>query len=75
MLLRLISVISLIQFMLLMISGESISFSLYRGILVFMILFTVIYLAIFFLNVIRGNTQPEGSAAMDGGVSQNSQEN
>lgn len=70
MLLRLISVISLIQFMLLMISGEAISFALYRSILVFMILFTVVYLAIFFLNVIRGNSQ-EGSAAIDGGPSQN----
>lgn len=53
MLLRLISVISLINFMLLLISGSSPDAALYRSILIFLILFTVVYLTIFFLNVIR----------------------
>ncbi|MEX1062730.1 MAG: hypothetical protein WEC12_03940 [Balneolaceae bacterium] len=53
MLLRLITVISLITFMLLMISGLQVDVALYRGLLVFLALFTLIYLAIFFLNIIR----------------------
>ncbi|MFO7846548.1 MAG: hypothetical protein R6V27_08300 [Balneolaceae bacterium] len=56
MLIRLISVISLFQFMLLLLSGTDTSVALYRSILVFTILFTVVYMGIFFLNVIRGNT-------------------
>ena len=62
MLLRLISIISLIQFMLLMIYGMDINVALYRSLLVFMILFTVVYLAIFFLNIIRENPNSEPSA-------------
>ena len=57
MLIRLISVISLFQFMLLLLSGTDTSVALYRSILVFTILFTVVYMGIFFLNVIRGNTE------------------
>lgn len=59
MLVRLITVISLILFMLLMISGVNVDVALYRSILVFMILFTVVYLSIFLLNVIRDNGTAE----------------
>lgn len=55
MLLRLITVISLILFMLLLISGAQIDVALYRSILVFMILFSVVYVSIFLLNVIKDN--------------------
>lgn len=61
MLIRLITVISLFKFMLLLISGTNPEIALYRSILVFMILFAVIYLGIFFLNIIRSGTEPEGS--------------
>ena len=54
MLIRLISVISLFQFMLLLLAGTDTSEALYRSILVFTILFAVVYLGIFFLNIIRG---------------------
>lgn len=55
MLMRLITVITLIIFLLLMISGVNIDVALYRSILVFMVLFGVVYLAIFLLNVIKDN--------------------
>ena len=71
MLLRLISIISLIQFMLLMIYGMDINVALYRSLLVFMILFTVVYLAIFFLNIIRDNPNSEPSAVAQESNSQN----
>ena len=60
MLLRLISVISLILFMLLLISGTQIDVALYRSILVFMILFSVVYVSIFLLNVIKDNHNQDG---------------
>lgn len=55
MLLRVISVISLIQFILLMISGMKTETALYRSLLLFLILFALIYLFVFFLNIIREN--------------------
>lgn len=55
MLLRLITVISLILFMLLLISGTQIDVALYRSILVFMVLFSVVYVSIFLLNVVKDN--------------------
>lgn len=61
MLIRLITVISLFKFMLLLISGTNPEVALYRSILVFMILFAVIYLGIFFLNIIRSGQGSEGS--------------
>ncbi len=67
MLLRLIMVISLLLFMLLMISGISIEVALYRSILVFMILFSVVYISIFLLNVIRGNSQSNPKGVPVGG--------
>ncbi len=60
MLLRLITVISLIKFLILMISGMNIDVALYRSLIVFMILFTVAYFTIFFLNVVREN--PSGGS-------------
>lgn len=59
MLLRLITAISLIQFILLMVSGAAINTALYRSLLVFMILFVVVYLSVFFLNIIQQNPKAE----------------
>lgn len=56
MLLRIIAIISLIQFLLLMVGGESINTALYRGLLVFLILFSVVYISMFLLNIIQENT-------------------
>jgi len=75
MLLRLITVISLIQFMLLMISGVNIDVALYRSILVFMILYTVVYLTIFFLNVIRDDQSSKNSTVTEGNNSHSKNEN
>lgn len=62
MLLRLITVISLFKFMLLMIYGMNIQVALYRSILVFLILFTVIYLTTFFVNIILEDPNSDNSA-------------
>ncbi len=59
MLLRLILVISLLLFMLLLISGVQIDVALYRSLLVFMGLFSVMYLSIFLLNVVRDSKNTE----------------
>jgi cell division protein FtsI/penicillin-binding protein 2 len=59
-----------------MISGMNINVALYRSILVFMILFTVVYLSVFFLNIIQDkNAKSEGSAVAQGNNPQNSKEN
>jgi phosphoglycerol transferase MdoB-like AlkP superfamily enzyme len=72
MLIRLISVISLFQFMLLLLSGTDTSTALYRSILVFTVLFAVVYLGIFFLNIIRGSSmQPQTSTADSKGEQSN----
>lgn len=55
MLIRLISVISLILFMLLMLSGTQVDIALYRSLLVFLILFAILYITIFLLNVVKGD--------------------
>lgn len=73
MLIRLISVISLFQFMLLLLAGTDTSEALYRSILVFTILFAVVYLGIFFLNIIRGNA-PQTPAAAEGDSKQQNQQ-
>lgn len=67
MLIRLISVIALIQFMLLLISGANVNIALYRSLLVFMVLFAAIYLTIFFLNIIQKTPETENATAADGG--------
>lgn len=56
MLLRIIAVISLIQFLLLIVSGLSINLSLYRSLLVFLILFSLVYISMFLLNIIQENS-------------------
>ncbi|SHG14291.1 hypothetical protein SAMN05443144_12016 [Fodinibius roseus] len=76
MLLRLVTVISLIQFLLLMISGESINIALYRSLLVFLILFSLVYLSIFLLNIIQDNKTVSNTGAQteDNNPSNNSEE-
>lgn len=59
MLIRLIGVISLINFILLMISGSALNMAIYKSLLIFLILFSVVYLTIFFLNVIRQENKSE----------------
>ena len=70
MLIRLISVIALINFMLLLISGSSVDIALYRSVLIFLILFTVVYLAMFFLNVIRQDVNSTPSTVSESGPNQ-----
>jgi len=75
MLIRLIPVISLFQFMLLLLAGTDTSVALYRSILVFTVLFAVVYLGIFFLNIIRGSSmQSQTSSADSNGEQQNKQQ-
>ena len=74
MLIRLISVISLFQFMLLLLSGTETSVALYRSILVFTILFAVVYLGIFFLNIIRGSSAQSQAASETNGSESNKQQ-
>ncbi|MEX2600498.1 MAG: hypothetical protein WD355_02540 [Balneolaceae bacterium] len=64
MLLRLITIISLIKFMLLLISGTSLEIALYRSLIVFLILFTVLYLTIYLLNVIRDSDTSSRSSTV-----------
>lgn len=59
MLIRLIANLSLFKFMLLLISGSNPDVALYKSILVFMFLFTVVYLGTYFLNSIRGELGTE----------------
>ncbi|MGB0345868.1 MAG: hypothetical protein ACPGGA_00210 [Balneolaceae bacterium] len=72
MLLRLILVISLLLFMLLLISGVQIDVALYRSLLVFMGLFSVMYLSIFLLNVVRDTKNAEKIPV--GGNNQNTEQ-
>ncbi len=55
MLLTLISIVTLITFMLLLLSGFTIEIALYRSILLFMLLFAVLYFSIFMANLIKQN--------------------
>lgn len=73
MLLRIITVISLIQFLLLMISGESINIALYRSLLAFLILFSLVYISMFLINIIQENTNAMSNSptATEGNKSQN----
>ncbi|MCP9291877.1 MULTISPECIES: hypothetical protein [Gracilimonas] len=71
MLIRLITVISLILFMLLMISGVNIEVALYRSMLTFMILFAVVYISIFLLNVLREDQNSDGMSMPNGGSTSN----
>lgn len=67
MLIRLITVISLILFMLLMISGVNIDVALYRSLMAFMILFAVVYISIFLLNVLRDDHNSDGVTVPNNG--------
>jgi len=58
-----------------MISGAEIDVSLYRSCLVFLILFTLVYMAIFFLNVVRGNSESETLAVAKNNNTQHKNEN
>lgn len=73
MLLRIITVISLIQFLLLMVSGESINIALYRSLMVFLILFSLVYISMFLLNIVQENSKAmtEGSTAAEHNKTQN----
>lgn len=73
MLLRIITVISLIQFLLLMVSGESINIALYRSLLVFLILFSLVYISMFLLNIVQENSKAmtEGSTTAEGNKKHN----
>jgi len=73
MLLRIIAVISLIQFLLLMVSGESINIALYRSLLVFLILFSLVYISMFLLNIVQenSNAMSNSSTATEGNKTQN----
>lgn len=62
MLIRLISVISLTNFMLLMISGMSVQIAIYRSILIFLVLFAIVYLTIFFLNIIKETPEDKNNS-------------
>lgn len=53
MLLRLMTIISLFNFILLLISGTAIETALYRSLLVFLALFTIVYLAVVVMNMVR----------------------
>jgi len=74
MLIRLIAVISLIQFLLLMVSGVSINIALYRSLLVFLILFSIVYISVFLLNIVQNNTTSSESTVTGKTKSQNKNE-
>lgn len=59
-----------------MISGESINIALYRSLLVFLILFSLVYLSIFLLNIIQDNKTVSNTGAQteDNNPSNNSEE-
>ncbi|MAL16797.1 MAG: hypothetical protein CL670_08510 [Balneola sp.] len=61
--------------MLLMISGVNIELALYRSILVFMILFSVVYISIFLLNVLRENEESGGVTVPNSGNSKSKEDN
>lgn len=65
MLLRLTLIISLLNFILLLLNGSAIDRALHRSLLVFMILFTIIYLGIMLMNMIRTSTPGKRSQQRD----------
>lgn len=74
MLLKLITVISLINFLLLMISGMDIGLAIHRSLIVFMLLFTVVYLTIFFINIIKDDSGSNNSTVGEMDPSKNNKE-
>ncbi|HKK24183.1 MAG TPA: hypothetical protein VJ941_01090 [Gracilimonas sp.] len=73
MLIRLITVISLILFLLLMLSGAEVDVAIYRSMVAFMSLFSVIYLTIFLLNVVKDNNSDKMTMSGSGGGSSKNQ--
>lgn len=67
MLIRLITVISLILFMLLMLSGAQVDIALYRSILAFLSLFALMYITIFLLNIVKENNSDNMTMSGSGG--------
>ena len=67
MLLRIIAVISLIQFLLLMVSGKSINMAMYRSLLVFLILFSLVYISMFLLNIVQEKSSAMSNNSTGGG--------
>ncbi|MAO63667.1 MAG: hypothetical protein CL666_01575 [Balneola sp.] len=55
MLIRLITVLTLLLFLLLMLSGVKIDVAIYRSMVAFLSLFAVVYVSIFLLNVVKDN--------------------
>lgn len=73
MLIRLITVISLIVFLLLLLSGANLDVAIYRSTVSFMSLFAVVYLTIFLLNVVKDNNSDNMTISGSGGGNSESQ--
>lgn len=74
MLIRLITVISLLLFLLLLLSGVKIDVAIYRSMVAFMSLFAVVYISIFLLNVVKDNKSSDNmTMSGSGGGQGNSQ--
>lgn len=73
MLIRLITVISLIVFLLLLLSGANLDVAIYRSMVAFMSLFAVVYLTIFLLNVVKDNNSDNMTMSGSGGGNNKSQ--
>lgn len=73
MLIRLITVISLIVFLLLLLSGAKLDVAIYRSMVSFMSLFAVVYLTIFLLNVVKDNNSDNMTISGSGGGNNKSQ--
>lgn len=77
MLIRLITVISLLLFLLLMLSGVSVEVAIYRTLVAFMSLFAVVYISIFLLNVVKDSDSSDNMtmSGSGGGQSNNQGDN
>lgn len=73
MLIRLITVISLILFLLLMLSGAEVDIAIYRSMVAFMSLFAAIYISIFLLNVVKDNNSDKMTMSGSGSGSTKNQ--
>lgn len=59
------TIISLFNFILLLISGTAIETALYRSLLVFLALFTIVYLAVVVMNMVRDRSTSTRSQMKD----------
>jgi len=57
-----------------MVSGMDIGTAVHRSLIVFMLLFTVVYLTIFFINVIKDNSDSSKSTVAEMDSSKNNKE-